>query len=77
MLARALLDADNVSDALQLYQRNRSDRTARVVNTSDANRKLFHLDSVEDIRDYFATRNEGASRNEWLYSYNPMTVDLI
>lgn len=77
VLTRALLDADNVSDALQLYQRNRSDRTARVVNTSDANRKLFHLDSVEDIRDYFATRNEGASRNEWLYSYNPMTVDLI
>ena len=55
---------------------NNFDRTARVVNTSDANRKLFHLDSVEEIRESFANRDEGGDRNAWLYSYNPLTVEL-
>ena len=77
VLARALAQCDDVSDALQLYQRNRIDRTARVVDTSDANRELFHLDSVDKIRAIFASRNEGADRNEWLYSYNPLTVELV
>jgi salicylate hydroxylase len=48
-----------------------------VVETSDANRKLGHLDSVEEIRKSFASRNEGADRNGWLYSYNPLTVELV
>ena len=60
-----------------LYENNRIDRTARVVETSDANKKLFHLDSVEEIRQAFANRNEGDDRNAWLYSYNPLTVDLV
>jgi salicylate hydroxylase len=77
VLSRALAQCDDVSDALQLYQRNRIDRTARVVDTSDANRELFHLDSVDKIRATFASRNEGADRNEWLYSYNPLTVELV
>ena len=76
VLTRSLEQSEEIADALQLYQRNRAERTARVVNTSDANRKLFHLDSVEEIRQSFATRDEGADRNAWLYSYNPLTVDL-
>ena len=76
ILSRALKQNRDVADALQLYQRNRTDRTARVVNTSDANRKRFHLDSVEQIRKSFTNRDEGADRNGWLYSYNPLTVEL-
>ena len=77
VLARALKQHDNLSQALALYENNRIDRTARVVETSDANKKLFHLDSVEEIRQAFANRNEGEDRNAWLYSYNPLTVDLV
>ncbi|MGD9922756.1 MAG: hypothetical protein AB7V13_15155, partial [Pseudorhodoplanes sp.] len=59
-----------------LYQRNRVDRTARIVEQSTENRRLFHLPSKEAIRAEFSRRNEGESRNRWLYSYNPMTVAL-
>jgi salicylate hydroxylase len=44
---------------------------------SSANRRLFHLNTEEAIRAEFAKRNEGADRNKWLYSYNPMTVELV
>jgi salicylate hydroxylase len=77
VLSRALRQVESIPDALDLYQRNRVERTARVVETSDANRKLFHLDSVDEIRASFANRNEGADRNAWLYSYNPLTVELV
>jgi salicylate hydroxylase len=76
VLARALNMTSSVPDALQLYQRNRIERTARVVNQSTANRRLFHLRSADEIRAEFATRDEGRDRNEWLYSYNPLTVEL-
>jgi salicylate hydroxylase len=76
VLTRALAMTDAVPDALQLYQRNRIDRTSRIVKQSSANRDLFHLRSEAEIRAAFAKRNEGADRNAWLYSYNPLTVPL-
>ena len=76
VLTRALTMTDNVPAALQLYQRNRIDRTARIVLQSSVNRDLFHLRSQDEMRRAFATRNEGADRNGWLYSYNPLTVPL-
>jgi 2-polyprenyl-6-methoxyphenol hydroxylase-like FAD-dependent oxidoreductase len=76
VLARALNMTAAVPEALQLYQRNRIERTARVVNQSTANRRLFHLRSVAEIRAEFAKRDEGRERNAWLYSYNPLTVEL-
>jgi salicylate hydroxylase len=76
VLARALRQSSTVSEALDLYQRNRIDRTARVVEQSTKNRALFHLHSEAEIRTAFARRNEGADRNKWLYSYNPLTVIL-
>jgi salicylate hydroxylase len=76
ILNRALSMCDNIPDALQLYQRNRMDRTARIVEQSDANRTLFHMPSMEAIRARFAKVDEGADRNGWLYSYNPLTVEL-
>ena len=31
---------------------------------------------VQAMREAFANRNEGEDRNKWLYSYNPLTVEL-
>jgi len=77
VLARSLKQHEDLPKALRLYEGNRIDRTARVVEASDANKKLFHLDSVEEIRQAFANRDEGEDRNAWLYSYNPLTVELV
>jgi salicylate hydroxylase len=76
VLARALNTAGAIPDALSLYQRNRIERTARIVTQSSENRRLFHLRSTDAIRAEFARRDEGADRNKWLYSYNPLTVEL-
>ena len=76
VLARALAMTNSIPEALELYQRNRVDRTARIVLQSSANRELFHLQSEAEIRARFAHRNEGDDRNRWLYSYNPLSVAL-
>src|ERR1700742_2161777 len=76
VLARALSMESDIAAALQLYQRNRIDRTARIVLQSSDNRRLFHLRSEGEMRSAFANRDEGKDRNAWLYSYNPMTVEL-
>ena len=76
VLTRALQSTNVVADALQLYERNRIDRTSRIVKGSDANRTLFHMRDQEKLRQAFAARDEGADRNAWLYSYNPLTVKL-
>ena len=77
VLMRALRQESDIAAALQLYQRNRIDRTARIVLQSSENRRRFHLGSEAAIRAEFAKANEGADRNKWLYSYNPMTVPLV
>lgn len=77
VFTRALAMSDDIAEALQIYQRNRIDRTARIVRQSTENRALFHLGSQEAIRAAFAKRDEGADRNAWLYSYNPLTVPLV
>ena len=59
-----------------MEERNRRERTARVVEQSNDNRRLFHLTNEDHIRAAFAKRDEGADRNAWLYSYNPLTVEL-
>jgi salicylate hydroxylase len=77
VLVRALDMCNSVPEALQFYQRNRLSRTARIVKQSMENRSTFHLRSVEAIKAHFAKRNEGEDRNNWLYSYNPLTVPLV
>jgi salicylate hydroxylase len=77
VLTRALAQCADDAEALDLYQRNRIERTARIVRQSTANRTLFHLHSEAEIRAAFAKRDEGAERNKWLYSYNPLTVPLV
>jgi salicylate hydroxylase len=76
VLTRALGQSESIPSALRLYERNRVDRTARIVQQSSANRELFHLHSEAEIRARFANRDEGEERNRWLYSYNPLTVEL-
>jgi salicylate hydroxylase len=76
VLTRALAQAGSIGPALQLYQRNRIPRTSRIVLQSSENRRRFHLGSQAAIRAEFAKGNEGTDRNAWLYSYNPMTVEL-
>ena len=77
VLKRALDLADDTAEALQLYERNRIERTSRIVSGSGANRTLFHMDDQTKLRQAFANRDEGRARNEWLYSYNPLTVELV
>jgi len=76
VLTRALAMTDSIAEALQIYQRNRIERTARIVLQSSANRELFHLRSEAEIRARFSKKDEGEDRNRWLYSYNPLTVEL-
>ena len=76
VLTRALDMAGSAADALQLYQRNRIERTSKIVKGSTANRDLFHMRDQQKLRRAFANRDEGAARNAWLYSYNPLTVEL-
>jgi 2-polyprenyl-6-methoxyphenol hydroxylase-like FAD-dependent oxidoreductase len=76
VLTRALDMAGSAAEALQLYQRNRIERTSKIVKGSTANRDLFHMRDQQKLRRAFANRDEGAARNAWLYSYNPLTVEL-
>jgi salicylate hydroxylase len=76
ILTRALGQARSIEQALKVYQGARIDRTARVVEQSNENQELFHLRSEREIRQRFAQRDEGSDRNRWLYSYNPLTVEL-
>jgi len=77
VLARALDQEGDIAAALALYTRNRVPRTRKVVDGSDANRELFHLRDIDEMRRRFKNRDEGSYRNEWLYSYNPLTVELV
>lgn len=77
VLTRALATSGTIAGALKRYERNRIERTSKIVAQSTANRELFHLPSEAAIRAAFAKRNQGADRNAWLYSYNPLTVPLV
>lgn len=76
VLARALEGSDTVAAALQLYQRNRVDRTARVVTESTEQGGLYHIVDVEEMKRAFAKKNVAKERAEWLYCYDPLNVTL-
>jgi salicylate hydroxylase len=76
VLTRALEMSNSVPAALRLYQHNRIERTTRIVDEAHANRGLFHLDSIEALKAAFAKRNMDQERSNWLYSYNPLTVEM-
>ena len=76
VLARSLDEAGSIPDALALYERHRKPRARRVVEESGDNRRLFHLPDEAALRAAFAGRNMDRERSDWLYSYNPLTVEL-
>ena len=76
VLARALDEAGSIPDALALYENHRKPRARRVVDESRDNRRLFHLPSEDALRAAFAGRNLDRERSDWLYNYNPLTVEL-
>ena len=71
-----LLAAPSVAQALQCYQAARLERTGRIVAEAHANRGLFHLETIEQLKAAFAGRDMDRERSDWLYAYNPLTVDL-
>lgn len=76
VLMRALeLDAP-LAERLRIYHEHRAPRAARVVHESTEMGELYHIRDAEEMRQAFKDRNIAKSRNEWLYPYNPMTVDL-
>lgn len=76
-LTRALDGTDSVADALRVYEGHRKPRARRIVDESQRNRSLFHLPDEAALREAFAKRNMDKERSDWLYNYNPLTVDLV
>lgn len=76
VLTRALAKCSTIEEAIPMYERARMERTQKIVSQSAGNRTLFHLHTKEAFQAQFAKRNEGEDRNKWLYSYNPVTVEL-
>jgi salicylate hydroxylase len=77
VLCRTIQSESSVSAAFDLYQRNRYERTAKIVNESSANRGLFRRNSPEELKEAFAARGDiSAERTAWLFSYDPITVEL-
>jgi salicylate hydroxylase len=77
VLTRCLDQCDNIGDALDLYQRNRIERTTRIVNESTANAELFQHSSEDELKAAFAARNIDKERTHWLYSYDALNVELV
>lgn len=76
VLARALdLDCP-LPQALQRYTRHRAPRAARVVEESNEMADLYHIDNADEMRRAFKDRNIAASRNNWLYPYDPLSVEI-
>ena len=76
VLARALEGAGSVPEALQLYQRARVERCARVVTESREHGGLYHIVDAGEMKQAFAERNIAQERERWLYNYDPLTVPL-
>lgn len=82
VLQRALDREDSVAAGLQCYQRNRFERTARVVNSSTAMQQAYHQPDADAFRQQFAsvrdaTSSGGAPPDAWLGEYDANTVELV
>jgi salicylate hydroxylase len=76
VLARCLDGGESIDNALKRYERNRASRTARIVRESTEHGELFHITDAAEMRDAFVRKDIARSRREWLYCYDPLTVDL-
>ncbi|MBT5186614.1 MAG: NAD(P)-binding protein [Kordiimonadaceae bacterium] len=76
VLMRSINANDDIAEALDMFARNRVDRTARIVTESTEHGDLYHLSNKEEFEAGFGKKNIAKERGEWLYSYDPMTVEL-
>ena len=76
VLARALEGSGSVPEALQVYQRARVERCARVVTESAEHGGLYHMADPAEMKKAFAERNIARERAQWLYNYDPLKVPL-
>ena len=76
VLARALEEASTVPEALELYQRARVERCARVVLESADHGTLYHIKDAAQMKKAFAERNIARERAQWLFNYDPLRVPL-
>jgi salicylate hydroxylase len=77
ILSRALALDLPLHEQLGVYERHRAPRAARVVNESTEMAELYHIADAAQMKQAFKDRNIAASRNNWLYPYNPWTVDIM
>lgn len=77
VLARALELAMPLNEQLCVYQQHRAPRTERVVLESTQMGDLYHIADADAMREAFKERNIAASRNNWLYPYDPLQVSLM
>lgn len=77
VIARCLEQSSSVTDALQLFQRNRIERTSKIVIGSTQSRGLYRIEDLDAMKKAFADQDLTKSRAEWLYSYDPLQVALV
>jgi salicylate hydroxylase len=77
VLSRAVELDMPMDQALLVYQNHRAPRAARVVNESNEMSDLYHIADAQQMKQAFKDRNIASTRNNWLYPYNPLTVDLF
>lgn len=77
VLRRSLDQCDDIAEALDLYQRNRYARTARIVSESTHHGAMFQKTTEAESRQAFQDKDVAKERAEWLYSYDPLTVKLV
>lgn len=78
ILPRAIDQASNLADGLQLYQRNRFERTSKIQRTSARAGKLYHFKtSLMRKAAFQALKKMGASQEAYLPDYDANTVKLV
>ena len=76
VLARALALDGSLEERLCRYEQHRAPRTARVVNESSEMGELYLISDAVQMRQAFHDHNIARSRNEWLYPYDPLQVQI-
>ncbi len=82
ILARALEEVSDISEALQRYQNARLSRTSRAVRGSSDNATRFHNSQLADPSvaqkyvDEQWDKDEIASRYEWIFTYDATSASL-
>ena len=77
VLTRALQADGDVEDCLELFQRNRLDRTAKIVRAANAMGEKSHRATTAELKAGFEKKDTTSDRDQWLYNYNPLTVPLV